>query len=411
MEENEEPDKTLQLLVEGYTKTYKEYMEALVGLPTIEEEEEEESESKMGNTSKIFLQEIRFEALRRNLAEVNNRIKKDGLESITAVYAKVKAKKISDWWNRVELEDEEIQMKESTEIYNETYLKLESEVEDMLVFLHEKMQPEIDKVEGLKLCRVSIPKFNGDYFKWVTFRDLFKTMVLDYKQLSNSQRMQLLKTNLTGEAERLVSDLTISEVNMQCAWDRLVHRFENNKVVVYKLLTKVTTQPMQKGDAKSMKSMLDLTDQTLLALHNLGRPTEHWDDWVILCVSQKFTSDLHREWEKCISNSTELPTWTQLKGFMEEQYRIMERIESNNRRTENHRAVQRGQIKAYQTSVSQVKCAACEKDHNLFGCETFRSMEVKDRWTLAKRKRLCFSCLTQHSEKLNCDKKKPCNQW
>lgn len=109
--------------------------------------------------------------------------------------------------------------------------------------------------------------------------------------------MQLLKTHLAGEAETLVRDLTISETNFDCAWDRLVGRYDNNRVIVYKLINKLMLQQQCKEDSKSVKQLLDITDQALLALNNMQRPTQYWDDWIVVLVTQKLSDNGHKDWE------------------------------------------------------------------------------------------------------------------
>lgn len=66
------------------------------------------------------------------------------------------------------------------------------------------LQTELDKNSApirqshndeVKLPRVTIPKFSGDYFKWMSFRDLFCTMVKDKVQLSDGQKMQIRRSS------------------------------------------------------------------------------------------------------------------------------------------------------------------------------------------------------------------------
>ncbi|XP_037048458.1 uncharacterized protein LOC119082907 [Bradysia coprophila] len=395
-------DDTYSKMKQMVTDNYNAYYTALTNIVCNDDEEEDQYETDVD----MRTQYGRLDAIARQVADLNMKIATEGLNAISPQYATIKAKKIGDIWNRIELEHEGL-IGNVNAIYNQRFDELEKEVETALVTLQGQLQQDQGAKDGVKLGRVTIPKFGGDYFKWVTFRDLFSTMVLKNKQLSQSQKMQILKTNLTGEAEDLIGDLTISEVNMSCAWDRLTNRYENNKVVVYKLLDKLMNQPTPRNEAKSLKKMLDTTDQAILALSNLGRPTGHWDDWIVLCISHKFPENVQREWEKHVGTLVALPTWTQLKTFMEEQYRIMERIESSNRRPEQQKS---GQLKSYQTSINSANCAACKEEHQLFSCEKWKKMEVKDRWTLAKRNKLCFNCLRQHEEKLSCDKKKPCKK-
>lgn len=114
---------------------------------------------------------------------------------------------------------------------------MEEDYENVLIILQSELENENEKrgqnSTDIKLPRVTIPKFEGDYFEWINFRDLFVALVLENKALSNSQRMQLLKTNLGGEAEILIYDLTLSNDDFITAWDRLKHRYENKKVIVH----------------------------------------------------------------------------------------------------------------------------------------------------------------------------------
>lgn len=187
--------------------------------------------------------------------------------------------------------------------------------------------------EKLKLPRVTIPKFEGDFFNWINFKELFTSMIIENKSLSDAQRMQMLKTSLIegGEAEGLIKDLNLAPNSFKIAWDRLKKRYENEKVIVNKYLKKLITQPHMKkeaGDSQHIKKMLDTTDQILAALKNIGRPVENWDDWIVITISHKLNDDLKREWEKKVGHENDLPTWADLKLFLEEEYRISENMES-----------------------------------------------------------------------------------
>lgn len=61
---------------------------------------------------------------------------------------------------------------------------------------------------------------------------------------AKAQKMQMLKTHVTGEAETQIKDLIISETNFDSAWQRLMHRYNN------KLFTQLLNQSPCKGDSK-----------------------------------------------------------------------------------------------------------------------------------------------------------------
>lgn len=338
--------------------------------------------------------------MRRILGDIE--FKRDHNEEMTSSYINIKQQRINNLWNNILNDDDKIDPSE--EVYKGEMYAIEILVENPLMFLHSRSKTDsavTPKCEGLKLGRMEIPKFSGDYFKWVSFRDLFKTLVVDNKTLPKAQQMQLLKTHVTGEAETLLSDLMVSEVNFDSAWQRLTDRFENKRVIVDKLINKLMHQPPSKGDAKSIKKLLGTTDQVLLALKNLDRPTESWDDWIIVLVTQKMGTETHRDWEKAQGNTTDLPTWPDLKNFLEEQFRISERIEGSYKRSDNK---PKNEMKAYQTAFESAKCPVCEEDHTLYNCPKWKQMAPKERAAFVKRQKWCKRCLRAHIDKQKCDK-------
>lgn len=84
-----------------------------------------------------------------------------------------------------------------------------------------------DQKSSLKLKPIQIPKFSGPIKHWPTFCGLFKTMVIDEKSYIDIQRMQFLKTSITGEAAKLVS----TAENFKEAWAILVNRYENKRAI------------------------------------------------------------------------------------------------------------------------------------------------------------------------------------
>lgn len=54
----------------------------------------------------------------------------------------------------------------------------------------------------------------------------------------------------------------------------------------------------------SIRALLDITTESMQALANIGRPTKHWDDWIVYA-------------------NTEPPTWAQLQDFLNTRFRTL----------------------------------------------------------------------------------------
>ncbi|XP_061399304.1 uncharacterized protein LOC133335025 [Musca vetustissima] len=90
----------------------------------------------------------------------------------------------------------------------------------------------------LPLPKVTIPQFNGDCLKWRQFYELFLETV-DKQSLPSVQKMWYLKTNLSGEAGKLISHLSLTEDNYKTAWMLLQERYNNKRVLFSTLVERI----------------------------------------------------------------------------------------------------------------------------------------------------------------------------
>jgi hypothetical protein len=83
----------------------------------------------------------------------------------------------------------------------------------------------------LKLPPIKLPSFKGEYEHWITFSDMFKDIVHCNEQLSDIQKYHYLKSALTGEAERLISNTPMTTSNYPIIWKLLVDRYKNKRLI------------------------------------------------------------------------------------------------------------------------------------------------------------------------------------
>lgn len=265
-----EPNPCFELEIKNCEVNYKKY----IGDLNLLADAEEEGTSTIQRH--IQQQDIRLEAVRKIIEDIDDYITSE--RTPARAYSKLKLKAINEYWLRVQQHDENFEGNRSglKITYATKLTEYERDMERICLYLEMQLDPgaPIQRNDVVKLPRVVIPKFTGDYFKWMSFRGLFSVMVKDKMTLANAQKMQMLKTLLDGEASALIADLTITDNNFNGAWQRLTDRYDNNRIIVYKHLHKLITQSLARNESKSLKKLLDTTDQVLLALQNLGRPTD-----------------------------------------------------------------------------------------------------------------------------------------
>ena len=85
---------------------------------------------------------------------------------------------------------------------------------------------------SLKLPAIKLPIFSGHYDRWIIFSDMFKAMIHENDSLPEIQKFHYLKSSLSGETERLVSNLPMTANGYTTAWKLLVERYENKRHIV-----------------------------------------------------------------------------------------------------------------------------------------------------------------------------------
>jgi hypothetical protein len=78
---------------------------------------------------------------------------------------------------------------------------------------------------NVHLPKLNLPQFDGDILNWSTFYDTFCAAIHNNESLDNVQKFQYLKSNLIGEAARVVSGLQLTNSNYVEAFAILKERF------------------------------------------------------------------------------------------------------------------------------------------------------------------------------------------
>ena len=60
---------------------------------------------------------------------------------------------------------------------------------------------------------------------------MFRAMIHENDSLSEIQKFHYLKSSLSGEGERFVSNLPMTTINYTIAWKLLVERYENKRLI------------------------------------------------------------------------------------------------------------------------------------------------------------------------------------
>lgn len=249
----------------------------------------------------------------------------------------------------------------------------------------------------VSLPKITIPRFDGNYLNWRQFHDLFLEMV-EKQPIPAIQKMWYLKTNLSGEAERLISQLTLTEENYVTAWKTLQDRYNNKRVLVATLIEKILNQSPGTSTAIAIKSLHDTTKECLLALNNLGIDTSNWDAILLQLLNKKLDKHTHLRFIQSLKNPTEVPSIAEFLSFLEIQFQALEATGQKDRPA--HKAIS----SVASSYTNNGVCQFCSTEiHKLFQCSKFLEISAPARLQWVQKHKLCVNCLKPNHTSQTCN--------
>lgn len=273
----------------------------------------------------------------------------------------------------------------------------------------------------ITLPRLSLPGFSGEYATWRSFYDLFLSMVVNNVNLNNVDKMHYLKTCLSGDAARLVTNLPVSDDTFSIAWSTLIARYENERVLISAQLEKLLgIKPIKAKSAKELNSLLTTVTESLGALRALGCQTTSWDPLLIHLLIRLLDTETREAWKVTLGPSTVYPTLKQFEEFLVGRIRAWESLEahstgSSHGKERNPRSFHKSEIKARSlvatTSHFENKqaCRFCKSEHFMSACPEYLALPVQRRRQMIIKKNLCFNCLGSHLSS-RCSSGRRCRQ-
>nr|XP_012232430.1 PREDICTED: uncharacterized protein LOC105678032 [Linepithema humile] len=264
-----------------------------------------------------------------------------------------------------------------------------------------------------RLPRTDLPKFNGTPSDWLSFKDLFSSLVLRHPSLTAVEKLQYLKTSLIGNAAQLLKNTTLTADNFERAWSELESYYDNNRILVNAALQSLLDlKKISNESARDLEQLYANVKQIYRSLEALKRPVTAWDDFLVFIVSQKLDTESVKAWENHIGANKDPPLWHQFMDFLITRLRSLRAFE-NSRSSKSMTQPRAQTIKAhYQGQPATTKSGntfsygICKGNHTTTTCPQYVS-KTQQKLTLIRKHGLCFNCLKQHKI-ANCTSTRRC---
>ncbi|XP_045477352.1 uncharacterized protein LOC123682646 [Harmonia axyridis] len=281
----------------------------------------------------------------------------------------------------------------------------------------------ISKSPSVKLPKIVLPIFDGNYKEWPTFYDLFKSLVHENSNLSQIEKFQYLLSSLSSQALNLLKGFPLTAQNYENAFQTLTDRYQNRRLLANTCWNEIyNISKLHSESASGLRRILEVFSENLAVLKNLGLPTDQWDFVLFHLLIQKLdTATIKRfELQEC---STDIPSFINLQTFLTDQCVALESVAlsvpsksqqfSDSRTSKfNNTSSKRNSALLVQSKNNSdkkgISCNYCKSSHNIYNCPSFLGKTASDRFKIVKDKNWCINCLHSGHQLNNCSSKSTC---
>ncbi|XP_058448977.1 uncharacterized protein LOC131428935 [Malaya genurostris] len=270
--------------------------------------------------------------------------------------------------------------------------------------------------DHVRLPQIKLQSFDGNIDEWLSFRDLFTSLIHWKPELPEVEKFHYLKGCLQGEPKSLIDPLQITKANYQVAWDLLLKRYNNSKQLKRRQVQALFSLPiLAKESVIDLHSLVEGFERTVQTLDQIIQSADYKDLLLVNILTTRLDPVTRRSWEE-FSAMKETDTLTDLFDFLRRRLQVLDCLPT---RVADTRGVQQQQLQPRQkippvrnsyssTQASGGRCVVCSSNHPLYQCGSFQRMEVSDRDTLLKTHSLCRNCFKFGHHAKECQSKYSC---
>ena len=196
-----------------------------------------------------------------------------------------------------ELEKEMMDALHANDIYYDTISKIEVHLKKTLSpHSSPSSSPSVTRrvEEKVKLPKIELQKFDGDFMAWQTFWDQYESTVHKQAHLSNIDKFTYLKSLLNSNASECIAGLALTNENYNEAILLLKERFGNKQLLINAYINSfIKLQGIKSmNQVKELRFIYDQLETTVRNLKSLEVETETYGCFLVPILTQKLPNEL-----------------------------------------------------------------------------------------------------------------------
>jgi hypothetical protein len=139
--------------------------------------------------------------------------------------------------------------------------------------------------------------------------DTFEALIVNNTTLSNVQKFHYLIASLQNEAKNIISNLQITNENFIVAWQLVIKRYSNTRLIAMTHTKYLCQMPQVKGgDASSLSKLINHVSSHMNALQALELNVPFQDLMLNHLMTPNLDNDTHQQWEQVIATREDMST-------------------------------------------------------------------------------------------------------
>lgn len=280
-----------------------------------------------------------------------------------------------------------------------------------------------------RLPEIPLPKFDGDFRYWPTFRDRFKALVDCRPNLTAIDKMYYLIGCLHGPAADAVRSIPVAADSYELAWSTLANRFNRPRMVATALIDKLLDFPSYSQESRSELNNFTCVFRECISLLNALKIPDLGSFVLFSLAFRRLPLYTRKLFET--NTMIDFPSMNDLLTFVESRVAVLEIVGDQPRKAvvtsaptnsvgQNSQSRRGGdrfrkQEPSYTASSLLIggagkACPCCAEAHALESCNRIKSWTVEDRVRWLRRKKLCFVCFSADHWANKCQSKYRCSE-
>lgn len=262
-----------------------------------------------------------------------------------------------------------------------------------------------------KLPKLSLKPFDGKVENWISFIQLFDSLV-HKRDMPNVEKLHYLLSSVEGNAYNLIKNFPLTEESYLDAYSALNKYYNRKRQIAFTYYDKLLNcESIKTKSSLELERVHRTFAENLAILDKYQLPDTNFMMFHLLWSKlDRFT----REAFQLEFDSDDIPKFKQLQGFIEKQYRALDisnikpsSASSVSGPTNNN--FRKGKSSSFVVAATE-NCLCCTGQHKIVSCDKFLKLSVQSRFDFVKENKLCLLCFSPSHLVRNCRSRVKCDQ-